>query len=180
MLYTEETARRLDAVITDTSRWYVRLIWYAVAAAMILYGWFMGMDTPVGIIFLIAGCILLPAVKRIPSLAGNRVIQAMRNKQLQMSYVFLEDGFASRVGGGGEQMEYSSVTRLVKDESFYYLFQNGGKACMMEKGSVRPKDPEAFERFMEKKTGLTWTTPSSLGKLTLAQILNRTARKTAG
>lgn len=171
MQYDENSVRRLDNVITDMYHIWRRLIWLAVAVVMILYGVASGIGTTIGMLFTAAGCILLPAVRRIPSGNGNRIIQVMRDKSLAFSYEFGEESLTSEAAGGRMQIAYRDLISLVKDERYYYLFQSRDQACMIDRESLKPADPEAFEKFLQKKTGKEWTRPDGIAKMTLRRLL---------
>ena len=173
MQYDEESVRRLDQVITDTFHLWRRVLWLAVAVLLILYGAASGIGTMIGMLFLTAGCILLPAARKIPSRNGNRIIQVMRGKTLSFSYEFRERDLISHAAGADTAIAYADLLKLVKDERYYYLFQTRDQACMVDAGTLSPGDRKEFEKLLETGTGMEWSGPLSLSKLTLKTIIDR-------
>ncbi len=180
MQYDEESVRKLDNVITDTYHIWRRIIWYVVAVAMVLYGVASGIGSVIGMLFTAAGCILLPAVRRIPSGRGNQIIQVMRGKTLSFAYEFREDRLISNAAGQDTPILYRDILKLVKDDRCYYLFQSKDQACMIDKQTLKPADAQGFEKFLQQKTGMEWSGPLSLGKMTLSALIGNKKKPGSG
>ena len=173
MQYDEESVRKLDQVITDTFHLWRRVLWLSVAVLLILYGVASGIGTMIGMLFTAAGCFLLPAVRRIPSRYGNQIIQVMRGKTLSFSYEFRGRDLISHAAGTDTSIAYKDLLKLVKDDRYYYLFQTKDQACMVDGETLSPKDRKGFEKLLQTGTGMEWSGPMSLSKLTLKNLMDR-------
>jgi len=157
IIYDEKTIRKLDHVITRTEHPLRQVFWVLLAIFLIIYGVMNGIDTAYGFFLLLCGCILLPATKDIPSVMCSRILKTMRGKQLRVNYEFYPERFTVIVGGSRTDNDYESITKLVRSENYYFLFQGNKKACMISHESVIPRDERAFERYIESETGMAWT-----------------------
>ncbi|MDD6716749.1 MAG: YcxB family protein [Firmicutes bacterium] len=173
IIYDEDTLRELDRVLTRTSHPLRQAGWVVVAAAMIIYGVSLGIDSMTGMLFTIFGCLLLPVTGDILSWRGNRLVHVMRGRQLTISYEFCQLYFAAVTSAGRTNNNYSTITRLVRTRDYYFLFQGPNKACMIDKKTITPQNMESFESFLSKATGLAWGAPAGTLQKALTARLRR-------
>ncbi len=173
ILYDEDTVRLMDQTVTDAYHPLRRVVWILIAIAMILYGVSVGIDSPLGMLFLFAGCILLPFSRKMTSYTGTRILRVMKGKQMRMSYRFAQDGIYSRTAGSEETRTlYSGIIRMISGDPYVYLFLNRNQALMIDIRTLTPKDRAAFDLFIKQQTGLEYTETLGLSSIRLSTLID--------
>ncbi len=173
IIYDENTVRLMDQTVTDAYHPLRRVVWLLVAVAMILYGVSVGIDSPLGMLFLFAGCILLPVSTKMTSYTGTRILRVMKGKQMRMSYRFASDGIYSRTAGSDEtRTRYSDIIRMIQRKQYIYLFLNRNQALMIDTQTLTPKDAAGFESFLKQQTELDFSEAGGLTSIRLSTLID--------
>ena len=173
IIYDEDTVRLMDQAVTDAYHPLRRVAWILVAVAMILYGVSVGIETALGMLFLFAGCILLPVSTKMTSYNGTRILRVMKGKQMRMSYRFASDGIYCKVAGSDEtRTKYSDIIRMIQRKQYVYLFLNRNQALMIDTNTLTPEDPAGFENFLKQETGMDFTEAGGLTSIRLSTLID--------
>ena len=170
IVYNPFTLRKLNAVISATFRYGLKMFYIGVCVVLLVLGARIGLQTPRGIALICIACFLLPSVRAIDKNRAEQTIRKMNGKTLKVEYTFEEERFWCEAPGEKADFTYDSIIRLVEDPDFLYLFPNAGQAYMIDLKTLEEGDREPFKAFLSEKVGLEWTKPVSLLTFNLKQL----------
>ena len=67
-------------------------------------------------------------------------------------------------GADTNVLEYKEILLLTFDSKYLYIFIQNRSAYMIERSSIKP-DEKGLMQFLTEKTGLSWSRPGSMAKL---------------
>ena len=168
--HTEKTVQRLYKTQFYTYSRLYSLIRMGIGMVLILAVFFASFPTWLRAILLLIGTWLVVSRDFPAQIRADRVLQARNASLPDMVYLFYDDRVV--LSGEGEMsLPYERFTRLVRDGEYYYLFVSKDSVCMVDSSSVEPPEAEAFLKFTEEKTGLTWRREKPLLSMNLTEIL---------
>ena len=164
VIFNDETIRRMFRTEFYTYEGMQRLVWLAVAFALVMLALFVPIPTVVKVLCLLVGCAMFAMPDFLSRVAAEGVIMQ-------------RGGAESTVNAGGVDVEngahisFDQIDRLVEDDQYFYLFQSRQMAVMIPKGSLLPANPERFAKVLTKETGKDWQQPKSLWGLNLKDLI---------
>lgn len=162
--YDSKTSLRLAKMQQRLFNMPLEITGYVLSAFLIASGFFLGCNTPSGLLFLAAGCLM---ITNIDAPARHRVKQLekmLKGYVPTMEYSFYEKDFEGRTVNERERCGYGDLIRIVDDGKYYYLFPNRQSCYMVELASLVPNDTAGFKQLIEESSGLKVTVPFSLLK----------------
>ena len=151
VIFNDETIRRMFRTEFYTYEGMQRLVWLAVAFALVMLALFVPIPTVVKVLCLLVGCAMFAMPDFLSRVAAEGVIMQRGGAETTVS---------CRVNDGG-----------VDDDQYFYLFQSRQMAVMIPKGSLLPANPERFAKVLAKETGKDWQQPKSLWGLNLKDLI---------
>lgn len=95
-------------------------------------------------------CSALPARR-----TAERLVRAANGNFPHTVYKFCADTLYVTAYDKTTEVQLSAVNGFYSDTAYWYLFLNSSSAYMVPKSSLQPTRPEAFEAFLEERTGCT-------------------------
>ncbi len=166
IIYDEESVQLLDATLQRTFFYWRRYVLFAVCIVFLFMGLRFTIRTGIGLVCILTGCFLAPFAANyvIPGAAARASLEAIRGKRILMEYEFRDTDFICRIGKKETIYGYLRIVRLIDHGGHYYLCTDINQACMVDKRSIEPNQPERFMEFITKRSGLDWTRqPTVLG-----------------
>ena len=166
VIFNDETIRRMFRTEFYTYEGMQRLVWLAVAFALVMLALFVPIPTVVKVLCLLVGCAMFAMPDFLSRVAAEGVIMQRGGAESTVS---------CRINAGGVDVEngahipFDKIDRLVEDDQYFYLFQSRQMAVMIPKGSLLPANPERFAKVLAKETGKDWQQPKSLWGHNLAE-----------
>ena len=173
MVHSEKSIRRLAILQYDLFQPYRKYVIMAAGAAMIVFGFFGGLNLQGAGVCVFLGCLCLWFSKAPAQVTANRMVEAIRGKYPRTELYFREEGVAVTDGKDWFRMDYEMIQRVVEDKEFYYLWLTRATSYMIDKTTVEPADQKAFKAFLEQKTGLLTEAPPTLLRFNLGAVLRR-------
>lgn len=168
VIFNDETIRRMFRTEFYTYEGMQRLVWLAVAFALVMLALFVPIPTVVKVLCLLVGCAMFAMPDFLSRVAAEGVIMQRGGAESTVS---------CRINAGGVDVEngahipFDKIDRLVEDDQYFYLFQSRQMAVMIPKGSLLPANPERFAKVLAKATGKDWQQPKSLWGLNLKDLI---------
>lgn len=156
MTHTEKSCLRLakaQNTCYGRSRNIVRLI---LAAVPFTAGYAIGLDTTVGVLFIVSACFFYYKTSFMYERDAKRAFGQTPEQFLDVEYDLDEESIQICSGGVKKRAGYSSLYALVSDRNYAYLFINKQQAYMIDFQTLVPDETEAFCGFLSQKTGLGW------------------------
>lgn len=150
VIFNDETIRRMFRTEFYTYEGMQRLVWLAVAFALVMLALFVPIPTVVKVLCLLVGCAMFAMPDFLSRVAAEGVIMQRGGAESTVS---------CRINAGGVDVEngahipFDKIDRLVEDDQYFYLFQSRQMAVMIPKGSLLPANPERFAKVLAKETG---------------------------
>lgn len=153
-----------------------KIILFLVSAALIIFGIYrlaVG-ESLISVICLIAGCLLMTNLNIRADNIADSLIKAMNGKFPVLTYAFMDSSFND--GPDRPDVKYSSLYKLIEDDSYFYLFTSKASGYMFPVSSVRKNDSDEnavteFKKFISEKSGLAWGRPLSLFTFSIKDAL---------
>lgn len=168
VLFNDETIRRMFRTEFYTYENFQRLLWLAVAFALIALALFVPVPAAVKVLCLLVGCAMFAMPDFLSRVAAEGVIMQRGGAEsavkcrINDSGVFVENG---------TQISFSQLDRLVEDDQYFYLFQSRQLAVMLPKAGLVPDNPERFAHFVAKASGKDWQRTRSLWGMNLRDLI---------
>jgi len=173
MIHNEKSIRRLAILQYDLFQPYRKYVILLAGFAMILFGFFGGLNLQGAGVCVFLGCLCLWFSKAPAQVTANRMVEAVNGKYPHTEMYFREEEVAVTDGSKWFYMPYSLIQRVVQDKEFYYLWLTRATSYMIDKTTVEPADLKAFQTFLEGKTGLLTENAPSLFRLNLGAVIRR-------
>jgi len=173
MAHNEKSIRRLAVLQYDLFQPYRKIVILLAGFAMILFGFFGGLNLQGASVSVFLGCLCLWFSKAPAQVTANRMVDAIRGKYPRTELYFREEEVAVTDGKEWFYMPYSMIQRVVQDKEYYYLWLTRATSYMIDKATVDPADLKAFQSFLEGKTGLLMEYPPSLLRFNLSAVVRR-------
>lgn len=163
VIFNDETIRRMFRTEFYTYEGMQRLVWLAVAFALVMLALFVPIPTVVKVLCLLVGCAMFAMPDFLSRVAAEGVIMQRGGAESTVS---------CRINAGGVDVEngahipFDKIDRLVEDDQYFYLFQSRQMAVMIPKGSLLPANPERFARCLPKRPARTGSSPRACGAST--------------
>ena len=132
VIFNDETIRRMFRTEFYTYEGMQRLVWLAVAFALVMLALFVPIPTVVKVLCLLVGCAMFAMPDFLSRVAAEGVIMQRGGAESTVS---------CRINAGGVDVEngahipFEKIDRLVEDDQYFYLFQSRQMAVMIPKGS---------------------------------------------
>lgn len=168
IFFNDETIRRMFRTEFYTYENFQRLLWLAVAFALVALALFVPVPTAVKALCLLLGCTMFAMPDFLSRVAAEGVIMQRGGAESSVkcrindSGVFVENG---------TQIPFEQLDRLVEDDQYFYLFQSRQLAVMLPKSALLPNSPERFARFVAKASGKDWQRTKSLWGMNLRDLI---------
>lgn len=153
MVYNDETIRRMFHTEYQTYERMHRLTQLAIGVALLMMALFGGLPTAATVVCLAAGSFLVLARSFHSDMQAERVLQGRGGAESRVRCRFHDGGIDVE---GGQHYRYSELDRLIRDDSYYYLFRDRQTAIMLPRATLLPNSPERFEQFVSKSAGKAW------------------------
>ena len=133
VIFNDETIRRMFRTEFYTYEGMQRLVWLAVAFALVMLALFVPIPTVVKVLCLLVGCAMFAMPDFLSRVAAEGVIMQRGGAESTVS---------CRINAGGVDVEngahipFDKIDRLVEDDQYFYLFQSRQMAVMIPKGSL--------------------------------------------
>ena len=114
-------------------------------------------------IMIAIGCFTVVGLGSPPRQLAKQVIRNLNGKFPVMEYRFGEKS-VQLTGADTGVLEYKEILQLAQDNKYLYIFIQNRSAYMLERSSAKP-DEEGLKKLVEEKTGLSWTHPGTIKKL---------------
>ncbi len=153
--HTEETCRRLSKVQYvkyDTTR---KIIRWLLGGLPIVLGFLFGVDTTIGILFILFALFFLYKTANSYESEGVRAFLSTPEAFRHVDYEFHSKNMVIAAGGLRKTLHYDQLYSLVEDEAYLYLFLNRQQAHMMACNSV-DGGWEQLKVFLTQQTGKQW------------------------
>ena len=173
MVHNEKSIRRLAILQYDLFQPYRKYVILLAGFAMILFGFFGGLNLQGAGVCVFLGCLCLWFSKAPAQVTANRMVEAIRGKYPHTELYFREDEVAVTDGKDWFYMPYGMIQRVVQDKEYYYLWLTRATSYMIDKSTVAPADLKAFQKFLEEKTGLLAENPPTLLRFNLGAVIRR-------
>ena len=98
-----------------------------------------------------------------PRQLARQVISNLKGKFPAMEYTFGAKS-VQLTGADTTVLEYKEILLLTFDSKYLYIFIQNRSAYMIERSSIKP-DEKGLMQFLTEKTGLSWSRPGSMAKL---------------
>ena len=167
--HTERSIERLFKTQLYAYKKLYSLVRMGIGLAFILMAAFLAFPIWLKAILLLAGAWLTVSRDFPAQIQADRALSARHGILPRNTYRFFGDHL-SMDGEGKMNIPYEKISRLVYDETYFYLFLSKDSVCMMERDSLEKADPEAFMKFIEEKTHLTWGQEKSFLFMNLQDI----------
>lgn len=153
--HTEETCRRLSKVQYqkyDTTRKIIRWI---LGGLPIVLGFLFGVDTTIGVLFILFALFFLYKTANSYESEGNRAFLSTPEEFRHVDYEFHKKNMVIAAGGLRKTLQYNQVYALVEDEEYLYIFLNRQQAHMLSCKSVSD-GYEKLKALLVEQTGKQW------------------------
>ena len=172
MIHNEKSIRRLAILQYDLFQPYRKYVILLAGFAMILFGFFGGLNLQGAGVCVFLGCLCLWFCKIPAQVTANRMVDAIAGQYPHTELYFREEDVAVTDGKKWFYMPYSMIQRVVQDKEFYYLWLTSATSYMIDKTTVEP-DLKEFQSFLEQKTGLLTENPPGLLRFNLGAVVRR-------
>lgn len=156
MTHTEGSCLRLARVQNicfGKERKTVRLI---LAAIPFLLGYAIGLDTTVGVLFIVFACFFYYKTSLMFERDAKKAFQQTPKKFMVVEYKFDEHVLKVYSGGIEKRIAYSSLYAMVSDKEYVYLFVNKQQAYMLSLETLVPENRQMFCESLPKWSGKRW------------------------
>ena len=133
VIFNDETIRRMFRTEFYTYEGMQRLVWLAVAFALVMLALFVPIPTVVKVLCLLVGCAMFAMPDFLSRVAAEGVIMQRGGAESTVS---------CRINAGGVDVEngahipFDKIDRLVEDDQYFYLFQSRQMAVMIPNGTL--------------------------------------------
>ncbi|MBQ9594267.1 MAG: YcxB family protein [Synergistaceae bacterium] len=122
-------------------------------------------------LLLLSGAWLVSSPDFPAQVMADKVLTSRKSSLPVMSYEFHGE-FMKLTGEGSMNIDYQRFRVLIEDSEYFYMFISQDSACMIDKGTLTPNEPEKFAAFVMGKTGLTFRREKSLLAMNLQDLRN--------
>lgn len=154
--HNEKTLKQLSQVQYLSFQKGFILLQIVLSLFLIYVGYALVTDEVVMILFYFFGGWLLVSWKQIPLFRADKIIRQCSGVFPETQFTFEDKHIRVENDQMESTLEYSKILRLTQDEGYHYLFVSREGAYMLPRFQNSKKDA-AFEEFLSKKTGLSWT-----------------------
>ena len=173
MVHNEKSIRRLAILQYDLFQPYRKYVILLAGFAMILFGFFGGLNLQGAGVCVFLGCLCLWFSKAPAQVTANRMVEAIRGKYPHTELYFREEEVAVTDGKDWFYMPYGMIQRVIEDKEYYYLWLTRATSYMIDKSTVAPADQKAFKAFLEAQTGLLTEAPPTLLRFNMGALRRR-------
>lgn len=156
MTHTGQSCLRLARVQNTCfgkTRNAVRIV---LAAIPFFAGCAVGLDTTVGMLFVVFSCVFYYKTSFMYERDAKRAFEQTPKLFLEVEYEFGEHSFRVRSGGVEKLVGYSELQALATDQTYIYLFINGQQAYMADLRTLASGKTQELYGCLQKRTGLLW------------------------
>ena len=173
MVHNEKSIRRLAILQYDLFQPYRKYVILAVGFAMILFGFFGGLNLQGAGVCVFLGCLCLWFSKAPAQVTANRMVEAIGGKYPRSELYFREEEVAVTDGKEWFYMPYGMIQRVIEDKEYIYLWLTRATSYMIDKATLEPADQKAFKAFLEARTSLLTENTPSLFRFNLGAVRRR-------
>ncbi len=142
----------------------------AIGVVLAVAALFIPMPTVLEVILLMLGAWLLvsrdyPATER-----ADKAIEARKGHFPTIKYTFSDKSIVLE-DRKKAFLKYSQIQLLVEDDGYFYLFENKGSVCMIDKQTITPASLQDFINFLQEKTGKTTQKNKTFFQMNLYDLL---------
>ena len=105
------------------------------------------------ILLIAAAGITISFSNYVPVYKAKTMIAAYKGIFPTVTYNFYVDDFELENENGSKKMKYNSITGLVEDQEYIYLFVSKTQAYAVDRQRIRPREPDELVAFLSEKTG---------------------------
>jgi hypothetical protein len=114
-------------------------------------------------LMIMLGCFSIVGLGSPPRQLARQVISNLKGKFPAMEYTFGAKS-VQLTGADTNVLEYKEILLLTFDSKYLYIFIQNRSAYMIERSSIKP-DEKGLMQHLTEKTGLSWSRPGSMAKL---------------
>lgn len=142
---------------------------YLAAIALMIAAMLIPLGELFSVSCMLIGCLLLVDVSHIPKRTAQSILKG--NPSLgKVEYEFSGRDIQVKEKNTQATIMYSDIICLIEDRSYFYIFTDPKIVYMLDKTSIKPKNPEDFRASVEKKCDLKFKSPRSAFKASIFSI----------
>ena len=162
--HSEDTIKAMAKAQYECFRsksYYVMLVFAIVLLALSVF--VSAIPQGVKTLMIVVGCFTVVGLGSPPKQLAKQVINNLKGNFPSMEYRFGEKS-VQLTGADTGVLEYKEILQLAQDSKYLYIFIQNRSAYMLERSSAKP-DEEGLKELVAEKTGLAWTRPGAMQKL---------------
>jgi len=162
--HSEETIKAMARAQYESFRpksYYIMMVSALLLLALALFIPSIGQGFKTLMIML--GCFGIVGLGSPPRQLAKQVIHNLKGRFPNMGYTFTEKS-VQLTGADVSVLEYKEIIHLSEDNRYLYIFIKNRSAFMLERSSAKP-DVQELKQLVAEKTGLVWTRPGAMAKL---------------